>query len=271
MSAGVGCAFAFVGALHCGARTSSLAQVPESEFADRFAAARCALADDCCLGAGYGAASDACIPEERNKAEQDMAAARVAGAVYDPIAGAACIEGYATSCDALRALKNVGNRPPVCARVYAGGIVAIGNPCTVDWACRGHASLDVRCALDVVNGDFVGSCREEAAGATPGAACLPAKGSGAPFCIAPLVCDASRCRAPSLGEPCDGGAADDCAPGTMCDRASSTCVAPTHHPGDACAADDECEGYHCDLGRCLSPGSLAGPNSCMPHPVSSSG
>jgi len=247
------------GCLRCGARTETEEWLPESEFPDRLVAARCVQTDDCCRDAGYASSSSECSSIARANLLRQIADAQASGATYDPVAAAECVATFATACADLESIKTVRNDGP-CNRVYVRAENPLGSACLSDWACPTGSgcgsylsgNTTVRACMTVTLRDEGETC----------AAATPSHGEG---CTPPLRCVGGTCQhPPELGEPCNGRGADDCAPGSVCDRLGThRCIVPPKAPGEPCTAPEQCEGTGASRDAvCSRGGSLAGPVAC---------
>ncbi|MFO0678407.1 MAG: protein kinase [Polyangiaceae bacterium] len=124
-----------------------------------------------------------------------------------------------------------------------------GSPCGANSECRGLCvSTGTSTACGLPNGYACSSAFECAnqlcdtdgrCGLSDGATCQRNE-----------ICRSGACRAGTCVSPCT--AALDCATGTYCDAASSTCR-PRHPTGSVCTADGECYDGACTAGVCASP------------------
>jgi hypothetical protein len=253
-----GCFVAF-GTVHCGARTDFVMTLPEDQYVDKLVVGRCALFDECCRDAGYASSDSDCSSRARAQIAGLVSTAKSVGAKYDPVAGAACVATLGVRCAALESLKTLHDVGGPCDRVYFGGPTALGGPCDSVWECQGNETGTVSCFFA---GGVTRTCGPIELDLTPPPCGAQAPKSGG--CSEELpVCRDGRCVRPVLGEPCNGNHGDFCAPSTVCDRLNTrTCIVPPKAPGESCASHEQCEGYRCENGRCLSPGSLAGDSLC---------
>jgi hypothetical protein len=106
------------------------------------------------------------------------------------------------------------------------------------------------------------------------AVCITRVGEGQPCrassnCTDGLVCIAGSCAKPlAIGATCTPSGSGGCAFGLVCDRATSTCAAPTVREGTSCSTSSECEegtdakALYCDAGTCRAKPLLG--ESCTP-------
>lgn len=193
----------------------------------------------------------------------EVADARAAGATYDPAAGANCVETSGAACKTLVNYKTGSNGQ--CHRVYTGGSVRLGGECVYDWSCAGNDTSDVHCTPTLIGNAIGRVCVRIVAVHGEGEPCGPAGSNQIVACTAPSQCNDGRCATKRLGDACQGGGGDDCGPGYVCDRLNTRrCIVPPSAPGEPCTRPEQCEGYRCENGRCISTGSIAGANVCTP-------